>query len=174
MIYLILSFLILLVAVYILFIRCANQFKWMAKGIRMIRYGIYLRLQTRYIEEYGTDEAGFLAAAVTNELMSDSPASPEAKEYCSGNSRIIEQELRKIPFDAEISRAASQALFMKSRLAWATAADVDTRAELLLALDKLQKMGIEISRKAVLPIIFYLRAADFLGGNPKTANRKDN
>jgi hypothetical protein len=153
--------------------------KWQTKGIQMIQYGTYLRLRERYTAHYGINDAGFLAAAVTNQILCDLPASEKAKEFQRAHRDIIEIELQKIWHDRAISEAAFRGVFMKSLLARKVKTGVDRRADLLVALNGFEKRGFNISRNPILntlirPFFFYLFAANYLGSSPKPVANKEN
>ncbi|MBU0992219.1 MAG: hypothetical protein KJ737_06960 [Proteobacteria bacterium] len=82
-------------------------------GINQIKHGIYMRLSTVYLEKYGKDVSGLLAASVTNELFSLPPTNDENRSYLKSNKRLVEDEVMVLRNNEDILTAATHAMRIK-------------------------------------------------------------
>ncbi len=75
-----------------------------------VKLGLYARLVHRYRELYPLDFAKYLAAAVTNEALSDPPSNEQGREFVDRNGPLIEQELFTLANDMEVRRVLTETI----------------------------------------------------------------
>src|SRR5207253_10374275 len=80
-----------------------------SQATNAVKLGLYYRLVHRYRERYEVDFAKYLAAAVANEALSDSP-NEQGREFFDRNRPLIEQELFALGKDVEIRRVLTETI----------------------------------------------------------------
>ncbi len=95
-------------------------FKKVDNGIDQIKHGVYARLSKKYIDQYGQDEAGPLAAAVTNVLFSLPPINKEGKEFLDSHKEIVKSELSDLKNDEDIRQAVTNAIRIKMNIIYSS------------------------------------------------------
>ena len=115
----------------------------MISGVDMVKYGIYRHLRVRLSARYGWEKAGWVAAAVTNDLFSEYPSDIEAEEFLESHRETIEKELFNLQNDDEIRNVVTQAIRVKCTVSYAEG--VKTRNSLIDPVEKLMKLGILIT-----------------------------
>jgi len=81
----------------------------MSNGVDMVSIGLYGCLYRRFKSKYG-DKANYLAAAVANELFSQQPSTPDAKNFLELHKELIEKEIHNLQNDDEIRTMVTQAV----------------------------------------------------------------
>ena len=117
--------------------------KKMLSGVDMVKVGVYGRLSSRFKAKYGEVKAGLLAAAVTNEVYSESLSNLDAKKFLESHKDIVERELSSLQNDDEIRNIVTQAIRVKATVSYAK--DVRNQESLLNPIEKLKKFGILVS-----------------------------
>lgn len=121
-------------------------------GVRMVKMGLYRRLRVKLAPAHGEDAAGFLAAAVVNELFSEDPTDETAKAFLEANRPLVAAQIEALRADDEIRLVVTQAARVKAAIA-----QDDTPLETLANLGLLLPGG-----RGPTPGAFLLMAADFL------------
>lgn len=67
--------------------------KKILSGVDMVKLGVLDRLAETFQGRYGNETADSLAAAVVNELFSETPSDRYAKEFLELNKDVVEREL---------------------------------------------------------------------------------
>ena len=112
----------------------------MNTGVDQVKLGLYSILRSKFATEHGEDTAGSLAAAVTNEIFSELPSTPEAEEFLQSHRDIVERELSTLKHDDRIRAVVTQAVRVKTTISYAKG--VRGRESLLDPIDKLLQLGI--------------------------------
>jgi hypothetical protein len=93
--------------------RKKSLLKRMLVGVDIVKMGLYEHLSRRFNEEYGGETAGFLAAAVINELFSEPPSNPDAQKFLELHRDVVYRELSNLRNDAEVRNIVTQAVRVK-------------------------------------------------------------
>jgi len=133
-------------------------YKKMLSGVDMVKMGVLDRLAGRFQGRYGQETADSLAAAVVNELFSEIPSDPHAKEFLKLNKAVVERELSNLKHDDEICNAVTQAVRIKVSLSYDQIEDV--RRLLPEHLEKLASLGILIETLETPTLSSFLRMAN--------------
>jgi hypothetical protein len=120
--------------------RRKSLFDRMLKAVELIKLGIFVRLQVRYLAEYGECSASLLAAAVTNELFSACPTTPEAEKFLELNMDLVKVALANLKEDAEVRQATTRALRVKAFIEMDGSAKISPRS--IAPLERIQELGI--------------------------------
>ena len=132
--------------------------KKMLSGVDMVKLGVLDRLAERFKSRYGQETANSLAAAVVNDLFSEVPSDPHAKEFLKLNKDVVERELSNLKHDGEICNAVTQAVRIKVSLSYDQSEDV--RRLLPEHLEKLASLGILIATVETPTPSSFLRMAN--------------
>jgi hypothetical protein len=128
--------------------------------VDMVRVGTYARLRKKYAARYGEEKGRLLAAAVTNELFSESPSNADAQRFVQSHEDLVEQEVSNLKEDDQIRKVITQMIRVKGTIAHARGTPL--QEALLGPVEKLTKLGIFIpGGKTPEPKAFYLMAAAF-------------
>lgn len=106
------------------------------------KVGLSARLVAKYKTRYDEDFAFSLAAAVTNEVFSESPNLDAARHFLQQHSAIIEQELRALGRNKNICHVLTQVVRAGSVIRFAKG--IQTRDAFCGPIEKLQHFGILI------------------------------
>jgi len=109
-------------------------------AVDMVKVAIYYRLRRRFEAEYGEDQARFLAAAVTNELFSLPPGSPDAQAFLESHRETVQRELCNLKNDDETRDTVTQAIRVQQSVAYGQG--VRNGKALLGPMNKLMALGI--------------------------------
>jgi len=115
-------------------------FKKMLSGVDMVKLGVLDRLADRFQDKYGKETADSLAAAMVNELFSETPSDPHAQEFLELNKDVVERELSNLKHDDEICNAVSQAVRAKALVSQDQSSNL--QKPLPDPLEKLRRFGI--------------------------------
>lgn len=124
-------------------------------GVNMVKMGLYERLRLKLTPAHSADTAGFLAAAVVNELFSEKPEDEAAKAFLQANRSLVAAEIEELRADDEIRLMVTQAVRVKTVITLDTAP-----ASKLSDLGMLLPGGCAPTRESFLPM-----AADFLNAS---------
>jgi len=116
--------------------------KKMLSGVNLVKMGLYVRLKSNLTQEYDEDFSEFLAAAIINELFSETPSNPEGIEFLSSNKELVHQEIDKLKHDEKIRNAVTQAVRVKAIILLAN--NQDHSSSHVQPLEKLKDLGILI------------------------------
>ena len=130
----------------------------MFSGVEMVKLGVLDRLAERFQRGYGEETANSLAAAVVNELFSEIPSDPHAREFLKLNKDAVERELSNLKHDDEICNAVTQAVHVKASLSCDQSGNV--RGPLLDHLERLTRLGILIPAVETPTLSSFLRMAN--------------
>ena len=135
----------------------------MLSGVEKIKMGILDRLAVRYKGIYGQETADSLAAAIVNELFSQKPSDPHAKDFFSTNKDVIVRELSNLKYDDEMCKIITQAIRMKASLSDEQSDDMSKFPD--GHIEKLIRLGIFIPNEYTpTPNLFLQKASEFYQG----------
>ncbi len=158
----ILIFLVVVIGFFIWF-RAGSKKKLLGDlqhAVDMVKVGMYERLLVEYKARHEAEFAGFLAAAVTNEALSDEPSNEEGQHFLNENRALIETELRSLSHDQYLCHVLTQT--MRARAVIPFAKGNSTAEALSDPLDKLRDFGILIPGGEFPKIeTFYALAREF-------------
>ena len=128
-------------------------------GVDMVKVGVLDRLAERFQPEYDKETADMLAAAIVNELFSETPSDHYAREFLEINRKVVERELSNLKNDVEICTAVTQAVRVK---ALASQEQVGGKTQVLACdlLEKLKKFGILVPTEETPNLRAFLRMAN--------------
>lgn len=141
-------------------------FDKMLSGVDRVKIGVFGRLAQRYETKMGREEANLLAAAITNELFSDTPSNPGAQRFLESNRTLIEKEILNLQNDDEIRNAVTQAVRVKAIVSYDKSGNA--QESLLDPLEKLKKLGILVpGGETPSPENFLPMAVEFYDATPR-------
>lgn len=78
-------------------------------AVNTILMATYVRLKRRYTSSYGEDHAGFVAAAILNEMSSTEPSNAAGAAFSKANADLISKGIESIKQDIEVRIAMTHA-----------------------------------------------------------------
>jgi len=142
--------------------RVADLIKRMSEGVQVVKLGLYLRLINSLKDTCEMEKAKWLAAAIVNELFSESPPDTKGKIFLESNRTLIEQIISEVGGNKEVCEAVTQAVRVKGIIDDTVGGD--TQKVLLSPLEKLRRLGILVpGGKTPEPDSFLSMARKFQG-----------
>ena len=112
-------------------------------AIDQIKHGVYRVLEKSYKVEKDGEEAGLLAAAVTNALFSLPPASEEGRAFLEAHAKQVEKRCLALKGDATILEPVNKALRVRQKLLFELLESGKTSGTKINApMDNLKKRGL--------------------------------
>jgi len=136
------------------------------RAVDMVKVGMYVRLRVEYSKQYESEFAGFLAAAVSNEVFSDEPGNEEAQHFLNENKSLIETETRNLSHKQHLCHVLTQTIRARSVIPFAK--DKHTLETSFDPINKLKDYGILIPGGEFPKLnSFYTLATEFYQTRPK-------
>ena len=137
----------------------------MSLAVDLVKVGLFARIARKFESDYGREEAGLLAAAITNKLFFECASNPEGQEFSEANEDSIWREIDILMEDEATRNIISQAIRVKATLSYAQSSQVDY--EFLLHVAKLNEIGWKMPSEAPSPDKFIPEANEFFNSKPK-------
>jgi len=132
----------------------------MTAAVDLVKIGLFKRLYSSYVPRMQSDDAASIAAAVVNYVFSEQASKSEADRWAHQHQALIERQARRLREDADICEAVTQAVRVRTLIAYARGEINEDR--MTAALERLKQLGLLIpGGEAPNPGTFLPLAAKF-------------
>lgn len=130
------------------------------QAIDQVKHGIYRRLIKEYLETMDLEDAGLLAAAVTNHLFSLPSANRDGKIFLEKNRNKVNRAVQNLKNNEEILHAINLTLRHRQKILFdLLETGRSSGAAINLPLDNLEKMGLLVDMGELPDIKKFLKYA---------------
>lgn len=138
------------------------------RAVDQVKHGTYRRLIQEYLETMNPEEAGLLAAAVTNCLFLLPPANQDGKAFLEKNAEKVRKAAQDIKKNEAVLEAVNLALHHRQKILFdLLSSGKSSGAAINAPLDNLKKLGLATEMKELPDVRKFLKyARKFLQKSP--------